>query len=266
MGEIANCFLKTACRLDCDIWAMLASSSMVIGELSFAISPKNFTGKTYYYKANVDVSGVSTTALRYRCNLPEFKLWWPNGYGDQNLYNLTVKFVAEDGSVSSSYNVFIAKGAKTDGHFEIYTNNGSFILYSPEFGTVDLGLRWSNVGSDWHHLAFVWENNNISSYVDGVKKNTVSVLSSVNVTETVGDISIGALNDGTLPFNGMIDNVALYTKALAAAEIAVLAESTEQPYVELSGNDVGKSYPTDFVLENGKSIQLWFNAGAFGTG
>lgn len=169
-----------------------------------------------------------------------------------------------NGSVSSSYDVFIAKGAKTTGHFEIYTNNGSFIVYSPEFGAIDLGFKWSAVGSDWHHLAFVWNNNTITSWVDGVKKSTVAISSS-GVTRTTGDISIGALNDGSLPFHGMIDEVELYTRALSDDEIAAKAKPAPQAYPELSGNEAGTSFTTDFVLTNNRSIQLWFNANSFGT-
>lgn len=170
-----------------------------------------------------------------------------------------------NGSVSTSYDVFVAKGAKTTGHFEIYTNNGSFILYSPEFGTVSLGLSWSAVGKDWHHLAFVWDNNTITSWVDGVKKATVSVAASKVVTQTTGNISIGALNDGTLPFHGMIDEVKFYTKALSADEIATIAGPVQKPTIQLSGNESGTSRKTDFVLTNGTSIQLWFNKNSFGT-
>ena len=169
-----------------------------------------------------------------------------------------------NGSVSSSYDVFVAKGAKTTGHFEIYTNNGNFIIYSPEFGAVNLGFKWSDVGNSWHHLAFVWENNTITSWVDGVKKATASLAGKV-VTKTTGDISIGALNDGSLPFHGMIDEVEFYTKALSENEIAKMAKVVQQPVPELSGNEIGTSYATDFVLTNERSIQLWFNANSFGT-
>jgi beta-mannosidase len=171
-----------------------------------------------------------------------------------------------NGSVSNSYNVFIAKGEKTTGHFEIYTNNGKFILYSPEFSTVDLGVSWSSVGSGWHHLAFVWEGNVISTYVDGVKKASVTVSSNTKVVKTSADITIGALNDGTLPFIGMIDEVELYTRVLLATEIEEKANGIPQPELVVSGtNETGSTFNTDFIFDNGTTIQFWFNATSFGT-
>lgn len=34
-------------------------------------------------------------------------LWWPNGYGDQKLYELEVKYTAIDGQVTSKKNMRI---------------------------------------------------------------------------------------------------------------------------------------------------------------
>lgn len=73
----------------------------VKGKLTFEIVPKNFRGTVSYYTTAVDGSGE--TLLRYRANVPGFKLWWPNGYGEQYLYELRTYFKAADGT--SSYTV-----------------------------------------------------------------------------------------------------------------------------------------------------------------
>lgn len=50
-------------------------------------APKNFAGNSYYLEHDASPEGL----LRFR--LPDFKLWWPNGKGEQNLYTLYVQVV-----------------------------------------------------------------------------------------------------------------------------------------------------------------------------
>ncbi|MBQ7699211.1 MAG: fibronectin type III domain-containing protein [Clostridia bacterium] len=73
----------------------------VKGTLTVEIAPKNFSGTASYFTATVNKSG--NTTLRYRANVPDAHLWWPNGYGEQYLYELKTYFKASDGS--SSYTV-----------------------------------------------------------------------------------------------------------------------------------------------------------------
>ena len=73
----------------------------VKGTLTVEIAPKNFKGTTAYFTANINKSG--NTTLRYRADVPDARLWWPNGYGEQYLYELKTYFKASDGS--SSYTV-----------------------------------------------------------------------------------------------------------------------------------------------------------------
>jgi mannosylglycoprotein endo-beta-mannosidase len=44
--------------------------------------------------------GGTTTAVLSDYILNDPKLWWPNGYGPQNLYNIEVKFITDDNAVS----------------------------------------------------------------------------------------------------------------------------------------------------------------------
>ena len=74
--------------------------SSLSGQLTVSFTPKNFEGKTSYFTQSVSAGSVDTTTLRYRCQIPDFQLWWPNGYGDQNLYTMKVTFEASDGTVS----------------------------------------------------------------------------------------------------------------------------------------------------------------------
>ncbi len=76
----------------------------VKGRLTVEIIPKNFRGPLSYFSTTVDGSGE--TLLRYRADVPNAQLWWPNGYGAQCLYTLKTYFAAEDGSSSYTASQF----------------------------------------------------------------------------------------------------------------------------------------------------------------
>ncbi|HIJ69882.1 MAG TPA: LamG domain-containing protein, partial [Planctomycetes bacterium] len=81
----------------------------------------------------------------------------------------------------------------------------------------------------WHHVAAVLPMGyidvaDVELYVDGVKMTDTA--SSGQTIETGGilDVKIGILDDGqNRYFNGLIDDVRIYNRALDASEIATLA-------------------------------------------
>ncbi|MBR0063871.1 MAG: hypothetical protein IJP67_06870, partial [Oscillospiraceae bacterium] len=79
-------------------------SKAVKGTLTVEVSPKNFSGKTSYFTASVN--GEGETLLRYRGDVPDAHFWWPNGYGEQYLYELKTYFKADDGSESCAVSEF----------------------------------------------------------------------------------------------------------------------------------------------------------------
>jgi hypothetical protein len=69
------------------------------GKLTVTISPNNFVGKPFQFSKNVsiaknanatiDINGDNTKEL----NIHDPSLWWPNGYGKANLYNIRLQYV-----------------------------------------------------------------------------------------------------------------------------------------------------------------------------
>ena len=71
------------------------------GTVYCTVTPKNFEGKTYSFTYKLPAAeGTGDRNARLRFDLPEFKLWWPNGYGEQNLYTLETLFVDDNGGRS----------------------------------------------------------------------------------------------------------------------------------------------------------------------
>ena len=161
------------------------------------------------------------------------------------------------GKASAGYNVLIAKGPKTAGHFEFYTRDGHLYLYAPDLGDKDLGFDLNSLDNGWHQLAFVWKGKNITVYADGQTVGGCSVNGTVKATTEA--MSFGALTDGSLPFGGTLDTVRIYNRALNPEELAGGGQ-TAGAYAEVTGNDTGKSTKTDFAFGSGTTVNLWFNA------
>ena len=73
--------------------------------------------------------------------------------------------------------------------------------------------------SDWHHIVWVDNNGNAKLYIDGILDATD--FSYTPTTITLNTTSIGALERTSVSscFNGNIDEVRIYRRALSAAEI-----------------------------------------------
>ncbi len=72
------------------------------GKIGISISPKNFEGPSVDFETDFVKEAAGEKLLHYRMAVPEPRLWWPNGMGDQNLYQATVTF-APDGDIPSFF-------------------------------------------------------------------------------------------------------------------------------------------------------------------
>lgn len=70
----------------------------------------------------------------------------------------------------------------------------------------------------WYHLAGTYDGSQINFYVNGVLESTVKL--STTITSTF-PLRIGRLNSNNEPFAGLIDELAIYKRALTAEEVAV---------------------------------------------
>lgn len=87
---------------------------------------------------------------------------------------------------------------------------------------------WAIPGADWygqwHHVAATWDGSTVRLYVDG--SEVATALLSGNYSDPGKDTLIGGIYYGTLPycpFDGLIDEVGIWNRALSAEEIAFLA-------------------------------------------
>ena len=109
-------------------------------------------------------------------------------------------------------------------------------------GVDDAGRLWVQLGQayaigtkvinddDWHHIAVVLagpSSNDLTFYVDG-RPDAASELISATINTLAGaNVSIGVHPNAPLWFNGLIDNVCIYDRALTAEEVTLLAASAD---------------------------------------
>ncbi len=73
--------------------------------------------------------------------------------------------------------------------------------------------------NQWVHIVATFDNGTMSIYVDGELKNT-RVVTEATIGWTGTDLEIGSFHDGSEPFEGFIDEVKIYNRALSAEEVA----------------------------------------------
>jgi len=79
----------------------------------------------------------------------------------------------------------------------------------------------------WHHVAAVWENSygpdvaDVKLYVDGQPESTTGAAVAINTTSDI-DVTIGVYPGSGRYFNGLIDDVRIYDRALEATEIEAI--------------------------------------------
>ena len=93
------------------------------------------------------------------------------------------------------------------------------------FQAQDTGGTWRNVGSaanavpntNWHHVVVTYERPTVRFYVNG--RDWGIGIRDFDMRSTTGPLHIGGMSGWAVFFNGLIDEVRIYNRALTEAEI-----------------------------------------------
>lgn len=120
----------------------------------------------------------------------------------------------------------------------------------------------------WHHLVGIYDANTLSIFVNGRLGATVSVPGTLRNGGPVPDrVMIGATRDGFaqgLNFKGLIDEVAIYNRALSAERILAhyrAGAPTASLTITAEGVIRWPAYPSDLVLQYADNLgSTWQNS------
>ncbi len=190
--------------------------------------PANVTASAISTTYTTNNAGAATKALQFGGNLNSYIDFVDNGNFDfTGTNNFTVSFS------------FYFNGSSTSGLLDNCLNYGGWgvWLWSTVAGNWNLQFNYKNnsVGSaaatnftigTWHHVAAVRNNGTISLYIDGAFR--LSATEGTTAPTYPINMQAGAMCYGSFvpprynPFGGKIDEIRIYNRALAAAEIAML--------------------------------------------
>jgi hypothetical protein len=131
------------------------------------------------------------------------------------------------GSVAT-YNYIVSRAGSTYGSYHLrYTSSNKFNVHlgfaSSAFKN-DITSSSTYTLTDWHHVAFTYDQTNVKLYVDGVEEYSAAETRAIDYTAggAGSDTHIGKAG-GTLgypqPSEGLIDEVAIFNTALSASQI-----------------------------------------------
>ncbi len=207
--------------------------SLTTDRFGKANSAYSFNGSNSYIEfpsTNVKNNRYTLSIWAYLNNLPPsgdytFALNIGSAGGDQNLNTANNYAGTTNGWVCSGYNTV-----------------------PPTYGTQENKTHTINT---WQHVLSVRDSNFILLYVDGVQVDSVG--SSSNKTPYYGSGSVKAMigirNDLSRPFDGKIDDVCIYNRALSRQEI-------KQLYNHQRTSSISK-----IISAEQKNISIYPNAG-----
>jgi len=128
---------------------------------------------------------------------------------------------ASAGFDTNGYGIWIRKDQRIEGTI---TNRAE----EPTYNTVSFGKPSAGV---WHHLVLAWDGKSVYDYLDGVEVGKTT--QTLNVPVTPHTFKIGAPH----LFTGVIDEAAVYSRALTADEIRKHYERGIGGTVTVAGTD-----------------------------
>ena len=130
----------------------------------------------------------------------------------------TIVAKKNDQTTSAGYVVWIDNNGSTD-YLSAEISDGTD-TYSA-VGTTNLST------TGWHHFSVVWDDSNgLYIYLDGkLDGSTTSSTTSINSLANALAFRIGAESDAGVSFDGKIDDIKVYNRALSVDEVSKLAHT-----------------------------------------
>jgi type II secretory pathway pseudopilin PulG len=126
---------------------------------------------------------------------------------------------------NSQHNPYVVKGDTSYALKQRSDNYAEFFIYDAGNWYAALYQVNSSFNNVWHHLAGTYDGLKVKLYVDGVLRNTVNHNGSIASNNYNVQLGKDAQNTDRL-YDGVLDSVRIYNRALSAAEITQLYQWT----------------------------------------
>mgnify|MGYP002359584771 FL=1 len=126
---------------------------------------------------------------------------------------------------SGNYQTVFNRGSwGSDGMFALTVDGLNNTLTWNEYASRWYQIMASVRTNSWTHVAITQDGTNYRMYIDGVLRGTTAMPTAPAIP--AGDLFIGNVQAGTMPFMGNIDDVRIYDKVLSQPEVAAAAASS----------------------------------------
>ena len=124
-------------------------------------------------------------------------------------------------SGNGQHNPFVGKGDRSYAIKHASNNSMEFFIYDSTWQTLQSSVDDSFNGL-WHHVAGTFDGNQIRLYVDGSLADSMDYTGAIATTTFPVNIGRNSENPDRL-YEGAIDEVRIYNRALSEAEVLYLA-------------------------------------------
>jgi hypothetical protein len=146
--------------------------------------------------------------------------------------NITLSLWFKGSGSVASYNYLIAREGGLYGSYYLrYRSNNKFAWFLGLSGSAFRDGESSSTFTltDWHHVAFTYNQTNIKLYVDGVEEYSAAETRAIDYSPNTGGYGSDNTTIGVSPFSapaeGLIDEVAIFNSALSASDITAIYNS-----------------------------------------
>ncbi len=209
-------------------------SGLLFGQPGYSLIDADFA-VTFPGVANNYVGDIGASAIDFHGMTAEFTIeaWANGGPGQTDGAAVVVKGEGNNGGIANEQFALAVSGG-----------NYRFFVRDPSSGhTISEADATTGPDGAWHHLVGVCDGSasSLTLYIDGAVAGTAGT-PALGIVDSSAPVSIGAERSGVLPpydwpYNGTIDEVAIYNVALTAAQVeahyAAAYGSNLAPFVTL---------------------------------
>jgi hypothetical protein len=134
-----------------------------------------------------------------------------------------------DPDVSSGTRLAVGKERTGGLGYGLYSRGSTGTPTASVFTTSNLATSATSALSttQWSHIALTWSSNTLGLYVNGTQVTSRSTTGSFGTS--TGTLRIGGTSTASAYFDGLVDEVRVYQRALTAAEITADMNSPVRP-------------------------------------